>query len=110
MASDAVAAVTDATFQSEVLESQVPTLVDFWAPWCGPCRMLAPTVEALAREYAGKVKVVKVNVDENPRTAQAYRIMSIPTLLLFRNGTVVEQVLGNVPKPRIEAVLQKVAA
>jgi thioredoxin 1 len=109
MASDAVAAVTDDTFKSEVLDSPVPTLVDFWAPWCGPCRAIAPAVEELARQYAGKVKVMKMNVDENPRTPSAYRIMGIPTLLLFQGGTVVEQVVGAVPKSRLEAVLQKVA-
>jgi thioredoxin 1 len=106
---ETVNAVTDATFEQEVLESPIPALVDFWAAWCAPCRMLAPTVEALAAQYAGKVKVVKLNVDENPRTASAYRVMSIPTLLLFKGGQVVEMVVGAVPKPKLEAVLQKVA-
>lgn len=109
MASDAVAAVTDSTFKQEVLESPIPTLVDFWAAWCAPCRAIAPMVEELAKQYAGKVKVVKLNVDENPRTASDFRIMGIPTLLLFKGGTVVEQVVGLVPKPKLEAALARVA-
>lgn len=110
MASDAVAAVTDTTFKQEVLDSPIPTLVDFWAAWCAPCRAIAPTVEELAKQYAGKVKVVKLNVDENPQTATQFRIMGIPTLLLFKGGSVVDQVVGLVPKPKLEAVLSKVAA
>lgn len=109
MASDAVAAVTDATFRQEVLESPIPALVDFWAAWCAPCRAIAPMVEELARQYAGRVKVVKLNVDENPRTASDYKIMGIPTLLLFKGGAVVDQVVGVVPKPKLEASLAKVA-
>ncbi len=109
MASDAVAAVTDTTFKQEVLDSPIPTLVDFWAAWCAPCRAIAPIVEELAKQYAGKVKVVKLNVDENPQTATQFRIMGIPTLLLFKGGSVVDQVVGLVPRPKLEAVLSKVA-
>jgi thioredoxin 1 len=99
--------VTDASFDSEVLKADVPVLVDFWAEWCGPCRMLAPTVEALAREYAGKVKVAKVNVDENIATASRYGIQGIPTLLLFKSGEVREQLVGMLPKPVVEKALAK---
>jgi thioredoxin 1 len=99
--------VTDTTFDTEVLQSQVPVLVDFWAEWCGPCRMLAPTVEALAREYAGKVKVAKVNVDENIGITSRYRIQGIPTLLLFKAGQVREQLVGTQPKSVVEKALAK---
>src|SRR5512135_3187726 len=90
--------VTDATFESEVLKATSPTLVDFWAPWCGPCRMVAPVVEELADEYAGKVNFVKVNTDENPTTAMRYGIRSIPTLLVFKGGSAVGQIIGFRPK------------
>lgn len=109
MASDAVPAVTDATFESEVLNSPVPTVVDFWAAWCAPCRAIAPTVEELAKQYAGKVKVVKLNVDENPRTPGRYGIMGIPTLILFKGGQVVDQLVGAVPRPKLEALFNKAA-
>src|SRR5919108_747217 len=93
-----VAAVTDNNFQAEVLESDVPVLVDFWAPWCGPCRMVAPVVEEIAKERAGELKVVKLNTDENQNTAIAYDVMSIPTLILFSNGQVAKKVIGAYPK------------
>ncbi len=109
MASDAVAAVTDATFEAEVLNSQTPTLVDFWASWCAPCRAIAPVVEELAKQYTGKVKVLKLNVDENPRTPGRYGIMGIPTLILFKGGQVVDQLVGAVPRPKLEALFQKAA-
>ncbi len=99
--------VTDQSFDQEVLQAPVPVLVDFWAEWCGPCKMLAPTVEALASEYAGKVKVAKVNVDENIATASRYRIQGIPTLLLFKNGEVREQLVGTQPKSVVEKALNK---
>ena len=93
--------VSDDSFQKEVVESSLPVLVDFWAPWCGPCRMIAPTIEEISREYAGKVKVVKLNTDENPTTAMNYNIMGIPTLGIFVNGKLVDQIVGAYPKSHI---------
>jgi thioredoxin 1 len=90
--------ITDANFSREVLESQVPVLIDFWAVWCGPCRMIAPVVEEIAREYEGKLKVGKVDVDNNSQTAMTYGIRSIPTLMIFKGGKVVEQIIGALPK------------
>jgi thioredoxin 1 len=92
------AAVTDQSFESEVLQSKVPVLVDFWAAWCGPCRAIAPVVDEIAGEYAGRMKVVKLDTDESNDTAQRYQVMSIPTLLLFKNGQPVERVVGALPK------------
>lgn len=101
--------VTDATFEEEVLKSPHPVLVDFWAAWCGPCRMIAPLVEELAGEYEGRIKVCKVDVDTEQKTAESYGIRSIPTLLIFKEGKVATQVVGAVPKPhlveKIESVL-----
>ena len=90
--------VNDANFQAEVLTSDRPVLVDFWAVWCGPCKMIAPVVEEIANEYDGKLKVTKMDVDSNPRTAMEYGIRSIPTLLIFKEGRVIEQIVGAVPK------------
>ena len=102
-----VADVTDATFEQEVLKSQIPVLVDFWAPWCGPCRAVAPVVDEIANEFKGKLKVLKLNTDDNPKTAQSYRISGIPSLLVFKNGQPVEQVVGAVPKTTLTSAIQK---
>ena len=93
--------LTDQNFEQEVLQSQVPVLVDFWAEWCGPCRMLAPTIDAIAKEYEGKLKVCKLNVDEASEMASKYGVMSIPTLMLFKNGAVAEQTVGALPKEKL---------
>ncbi len=104
-----IQAVSDATFQSEVIDASKnePVIVDFWAEWCRPCHMLAPTVEEIAREHSGKIKVVKMNVDENINTPGKFNIRGIPTLLVFRGGQVADQIVGAVPKDQIEKVLQR---
>jgi thioredoxin 1 len=94
--------ITVANFETEVLKSSTPVLVDFWAPWCGPCRMIAPAVEEIATQYAGKLKVGKLNVDEHPAVAQRYGITGIPALLIFENGAVVDTVVGAVPKSTLQ--------
>lgn len=98
---DNINAVSDATFDSEVLKSTLPVLIDFWAPWCGPCKAIAPIVDELATEYAGKLKIVKMNVDENPRTPAQYGIRGIPNLILFKDGAVQQQIVGAVPKAHL---------
>lgn len=103
-------AVGDATFAAEVVQSAQPVLVDFWAPWCGPCRMIAPVLDELAAEYKGRVKIVKVNVDENPIVADRYSIRSIPTLLFFKGGQVAEQVVGGVSKRALTSRLDTLLA
>jgi thioredoxin 1 len=99
--------VTDTTFKEEVLDSEVPVLVDFWAPWCGPCRMVAPVVDEISEQYVGQVKVVKVNTDENPSVASQYGIRSIPTLMIFKGGQRVDMVVGAVPKTTLATTLEK---
>tara|TARA_Y100000588_G_scaffold91318_1_gene98604 strand:+ start:179 stop:502 length:324 start_codon:yes stop_codon:yes gene_type:complete len=100
--------VTDDSFASEVLNSELPVLVDFWAEWCGPCKMVSPIVEELSNEYNGKVKVTKLDVDSNPQTATNYGIRGIPTLLMFKDGAAVDQIVGAVPKTHIAERLDKI--
>lgn len=107
MASDKVLALTSENFKSEVLESGAPVLVDFWAPWCSPCRMIAPVVDDIAGEYEGKAKVGKVNVDENRQVAVEYGVMSIPTLIVFKDGKAVDRVVGFKSKGDLKALLDK---
>jgi len=105
--SDAVQ-ISDGTFEEEVLKSDVPVVVDFWAPWCGPCKMIAPILEEFAETYDGKLKVVKLDVDLNPKISSQYKIMSIPALLFFKNGELVEQVIGALPKAQLQKYVDKV--
>ena len=99
--------VSDKTFMSEVLNSDLPVLVDFWATWCGPCRSISPIVEELAKEFIGKVKVTKLNIDESPATPSQYGVRGIPTLILFKSGKIVDQIVGAVPKARLKALIEK---
>ena len=111
MAQDAkYVTLTDANFQSEVIDSDQPVLVDFWATWCGPCRIIAPVIEELAGEFEGKAKVAKLDVDHNPQSAMAYGVRSIPTLLFFKNGQVVDQLVGTAPKKVLAQKLENLAA
>ena len=102
--------VTDTNFQAEVIESDKPVLVDFWAPWCGPCRMVAPVVEEIAQEHSDSLKVVKLNIDENQQTAMEFNVMSIPTLIVFRNGQPAKTVVGAYPKRKLVAELEPALA
>jgi thioredoxin 1 len=99
--------LTDANWDEEVLKAEGTVLVDFWAPWCAPCRMIGPTIEAVADDFAGRAKVGKLNVDENPGVAARYRVSSIPTLLILRGGQVVEQRVGALPKPEIASLIER---
>jgi len=99
--------LTDTNFDEEVLKSEKPVLVDFWAPWCGPCKAIGPVVEELAAAYRDRVKVAKINIDENPKTATVYGVMSIPTLVLFKGGSIMEKLVGLVPKNRLEDLIKK---
>ncbi|MGQ0794082.1 MAG: thioredoxin [Deltaproteobacteria bacterium] len=108
MASAEIIEIQDSTFEAEVLKSETPVLVDFWAPWCGPCRALAPVVDEIATSYSGRVKVGKVNVDQNQQITTKFGIRSIPTLIVFKDGKAQHQVVGAVPKSEIEKLILKV--
>ena len=105
-----VSEVTDNNFQAEVIESDVPVLVDFWAPWCGPCRVVAPVLEEIAGERSEQLKIVKLNIDENQQTAAQFGILAIPTMVLFRNGAEAKRIQGALPKKRLEAELEPALA
>lgn len=107
MASANLIEVTDDNFQAEVLGSDLPVLVDFWATWCGPCRAIAPIVEELAKEYAGKLKVGKLDVDSHQAIASKYNVMSIPTLILFKGGQEIDQIVGSVPKAKLQQLIKR---
>lgn len=107
---ESIVAVTSSTWDNEVLKTDGYVMVDFWAAWCGPCRIIAPAVEELANEYAGKLKVLKLNTDENPDIASKYKIMGIPTLIFFKNGEKIDQIVGAVPKPQLKAKIDALLA
>ena len=100
--------VNDKNFAEEVLSAQLPVLVDFWATWCGPCRSISPIIEELAKEFTGRIKVTKLNVDENPATPSQYGVRGIPTLILFKGGKILDQIVGAVPKARLVTMIEKV--
>ena len=108
MASEAIVELNDSSFDTEVINSDKPVLVDFWAPWCGPCKALAPVIDEISTDFADKVKVGKVNVDDNPEISMKFGIRSIPTLIVFKDGEVLDQIIGAVPKSEIEKALEKV--
>jgi len=110
MAAENIVMATESNFQQEVLSSSTPVLVDFWAEWCGPCKMIAPVLDELANEYDGKVKIAKVNIDDNQNLAAQFRVTAIPTLLIFKNGQVTEQMVGAKSKRDLKASLDKAAA
>ena len=99
--------VNDKNFSSEVLQADLPVLVDFWASWCGPCKAISPVIDELAKEFGGKVKIVKLNVDENPATPGQYGVRGIPTLILFKSGKILDQIVGATPKARLKAFIEK---
>ena len=105
-----VADVSDVTFEQEVLKSAVPVLIDFWAPWCGPCKAIAPVVEEVAGEYNGRLKVLKMNVDDNPGTPSKYGVRGIPNLILFKGGSVADQIVGAVPKAHLVRAIDRALA
>jgi thioredoxin 1 len=107
MASEKVVQLSDDSFANEVLKSSIPVLVDFWASWCAPCKAISPVVDGLAEDYAGKIKIGKLNVDENPATPGQYGVRGIPTLILFKDGKVLDQVVGAVPKNQLESLIKK---
>jgi len=107
MASEHVHAFTDDNFEKEVLQSDIPVLVDFWATWCAPCKAISPLIDAIAEEYQGRVKVGKVNVDDNPATPGKYGVRGIPTVILLKDGKVLDQVVGAIPKSQLEALIKK---
>ncbi|ABA90303.1 thioredoxin [Syntrophotalea carbinolica DSM 2380] len=107
MASDKIVHLSDNSFDADVLKSSEPVLVDFWASWCGPCKAIAPAIDELAEQFDGQVKIGKINVDENPATPSNYGVRGIPTLILFKDGQVVDQVVGAVPKGQLEALIKK---
>ncbi|PLX98224.1 MAG: thioredoxin [Desulfuromonas sp.] len=107
MASDNVVQLSDDAFEADVLQSSVPVLVDFWASWCAPCKAISPVVDELAEEYDGQIKIGKLNVDENPATPGQFGVRGIPTLILFKDGQVVDQVVGAVPKNQLEGLIKK---
>jgi thioredoxin len=107
MSGESVIHVNEGTFDTEILKSDTPALVDFWAPWCGPCRAIAPVLDEIAEEYKGKVKVAKINVDENRKIAGNHGVMSIPTMILFKNGKALDKIIGLVPKERLKELMDK---
>lgn len=103
---EGIMVATTANWESEVLNAQGLVMIDFWAPWCGPCRMISPTVEELSKEYSGRIKVMKLNTDENSEIATKYKIMGIPTIMFFKNGTKLDQIVGVVPKQQLKAKIE----